>query len=505
MLIQALDINQVKFRYQAVQLAKKEALQLYQQHKFDAAIEKARQGYFAILDTDNEEIARILLESLMKTGRYDEAAEFAFVCVYFERDASQYAYQLALDTVQKNQNVYWHLTLAYVGLEEVSWIYGQEESKGFIHQHLQSAKQIAPNHHAILWIEAQLLLNQKNYQAALPLLEKASQCLQWMHSDNIFNLLLARIHVHGLKETLERPAVFAEQAGWNYNVSALFSEFLQSHFSDVPEHFENLIENLKAQYGLKALSQMESFFATGQGQYKDSDIHCYSMCCNNMAIYYRHQHKEETALVLHQNGIIASPFAEHYEGIMWCYFNLNHREKFIDAAENLFQFAHKQGYSRHNPNAYFLEVANTLWVLKRHEALLLWLERLEKFNQENHYTAVMTDWTQAEYVREVLRTQLTFICLLATTKKTRTKALNSLNTVLDQAKSLEDHAIDGIIAQAYQRAQQYKLAYEWYKTALEHAALPDQMYPASVSWKKDMQENLKICKGLRYPWWQIWR
>jgi hypothetical protein len=116
----------------------------------------------------------------------------------------------------------------------------------------------------------------------------------------------------------------------------------------------------------------------------DACAHLYSMLCNNLAINYRCYNDKlmGQALELHTRGIAASPFAEHYQGILENRILLNDNPGIAEAAEQLWHYAADYGYGRHDPEDYIQDVTRALFRLDREREILIWLERILKWQEE---------------------------------------------------------------------------------------------------------------------------
>jgi tetratricopeptide (TPR) repeat protein len=110
------------------------------------------------------------------------------------------------------------------------------------------------------------------------------------------------------------------------------------------------------------------------------------MLCNNLAINYRcynDQRLYAQALELHARGIAASSFAEHYQGILRNRILLGDNPGVAEAAEQLWHYAADYGYGRHDPEEYLEDVARALYRLDREREILIWLERILKWQQDS--------------------------------------------------------------------------------------------------------------------------
>ena len=142
---------------------------------------------------------------------------------------------------------------------------------------------------------------------------------------------------------------------------------------------DELGEPLVLHYYEEGLRRFEHFWATGQGRFKDADLHVYSMLCNNLGIKYRFLERYDEATELHRKGLSSSPFAEHQDGLLWCAIGKDDDAQIVAEAERLWHFVLHHGYGRHEPASYFSIVAMSLYKLDRDTEISIWLERLDQW------------------------------------------------------------------------------------------------------------------------------
>jgi tetratricopeptide (TPR) repeat protein len=224
------------------------------------------------------------------------------------------------------------------------------------------------------------------HEAALPLLERLLELPDMAHQDCARQLWVTRLRVLGAERAVNQRFVETGAGNWSYALGVILSdpdevmdliELPQDRRADFPR---DALVALSTRYYERAQMQFEAFFATGEGNVRDGDIHTYSMNCNNLAIRYRYGEKRfEDALALHRKGLAASPFAEHKSGVMNCLYDLNRYADYVEAAEQLWHFSLEHGYSRHDPCDYFSTVAWTLQHLDRGHEIEIWLDRLREW------------------------------------------------------------------------------------------------------------------------------
>ena len=203
-----------------------------------------------------------------------------------------------------------------------------------------------------------------------------------------YSLFHARARSLGLLETLRLPVPAVPSGLWGYAFAVTVDNEYEEQLDDLPakqqDEAQKLYRKLLCTVYEQAQARMERYFATGTGHPYDACAHLYSMLCNNLAIQYRYyESRYDDAVELHRRGIAASPFAEHYDGILRSRIEQEDHAGVLDAAEALWNFSADYGYSRHEPNDYVGDVAHALLTLGRPHEMSIWLERLAHWQQEN--------------------------------------------------------------------------------------------------------------------------
>ncbi len=493
---------QARCRDVEVRLARLEASSLYRRGQLAAALEKSAEGRFGLTNDDDDSFSATVLDWLIEAGRLEAAAELAFECAFMEREGSMEAAcrhaQHWLDAAPQ-PTPYWALTLAHASqVEELRWVAGDEDPQVFYARHLARARQCAPQHPAADLIEATYWLEHEEaaWHKAAPLLERAAQAPEWLHTDAIYQTYLCRMHVHGPQAGLELPMIVAKVAGWNYDIGVKLSYNLEDEFPEQDWSQTRQMELIIAHYEA-GLQRFEAFFASGRGCYRDGDIHGYSMLCNNLAIKYRDQLKDyDKAIALHRKGIATSPFAEHYYGIVWCLEHAGRHEEFVEAAEQLWHFAAEYGFSRHDPAGYIREVALALNRLGRGGELPIWLQRLEEWWSEQD------EEVQSGEKDAYFNALITL--LINISRQQPADALARLQSSLPALRAEKRVDYMELAGRIHERAGQYEQAIALYEEAL---VLPfdadDEPY------RDNAREYMEDCRkalggGDKKPWWKLW-
>lgn len=375
-------------KHRAIYAARMQALACAQLGDQTQAIAFGRQARYELSRFEGDEFVATWMEWLLEAGLLDELAPIAMDSAFHSRPASlQVAWKVAqacIDTDVTHRST-WACILAWCCMDRDC----RERVPAPPHpaQHyLDMVLAQSPNDGLVTLMKGlQLARSRKQWSEALPLLEAG--CAQQPHlcnSEVVLMLWAARFHVHG-EAALQLPPPAAPSGAWNYAVGVSLDD------DDELKPYMGGKKNLPAQELRQALVQhyyqqghahFEQFWHTGQGGFKDADIHIYSMLCNNLAIKLRHSEDYVPAIALHEQGLSTSPFAEHLHGLLWCYIMPDDYPGIARTAESLWHFAREHGYGRHTPYKYFNWVAEALYHLDRSAEISIWLERLELWWQE---------------------------------------------------------------------------------------------------------------------------
>lgn len=194
------------------------------------------------------------------------------------------------------------------------------------------------------------------------------------------HLLATRTALSGLVETLRLPPAVLPSGQGCYAYAVAVGEFVEAQLPSLPHDEHNdawvALNLLQTQLYEQGLAHWERYIVTGVGHPYDACTHTYSMLCNNLAILYTHEGSHNRAIELHRRGIEASPFAEHYDGLLRSQLALESDAGIVEAAEALWVFTEDHGYSRHDPHEYIGAVGRALYDLDRDSEIPVWLERL---------------------------------------------------------------------------------------------------------------------------------
>ncbi|MFE1570794.1 hypothetical protein [Comamonas odontotermitis] len=373
------------------QLARLHAHSLYRQGQLDAAIAKGLEGRFALVQDSDDAMSASLIEWLVQAGRLPEAAHMAFESALHSRGTSREAgCRQALAHLGESAGApYWALTLMAASSEAELTEFlpeGMEPEEAFAH-YGAIVQQQTPNHPLWRLLQGNHLFEADRHAEALPLLEALSELPQYANGELTYRLFIARARSMGLQAALKTPYIRTDAGSWNYAMGVRMDddwplkEALNIAGDALPGDwpYDELLRWTKHYYEA-GQARFEHWFATGQGSYKDGDIHDYSMLCNNLAIKYRYNDENyDAALALHAKGIATSPFAEHYNGILSTYIDTDNYPQIIAAGEQLWHYSRENGYSRHSPSDYFPKVAYALYQQSRNVENSIWLERLDEW------------------------------------------------------------------------------------------------------------------------------
>ncbi|NHZ78521.1 hypothetical protein F2P44_04375 [Massilia sp. CCM 8695] len=485
-----------------VRVARLEALTLHRQGARDQALARLVLGRSVIRGDDDDRYAAIMLDWLLEAGRHDDAARLAFESVFHERQVSaEHGTHAALRAVSEGLagQLYWQLALAYAGMaDDTMEVRGDESEAAYVHRHLALARAQAHAHPAIDAVEALFLIKSAgDYHQALPLLETAARDLSLAQSDVLFKLWVARIRVHGAQAALAMPFVPASSAGSCYNLGVNLGYNLKEQLPEGVTVPKDEIKALAARYYEIGLARFEAFVMSGEGNARDGHAHTYSMLCNNLAIYYRHDKSDAAAaLPLHHKGIAASPFSEHYQGVLNCHRNSGDDAAMIDGAEQLWHYSADHGYSRHDPADYIDDVAAALHRLGRGTDIAIWLQRLDE------WWASLEQDERAEYEKPYVRAVTSVLYHLAHSQPD--DAMLRLDAMLPRVRTAATPYTSRMAAHALRTAGRFERAQAMYAEALRQVKPDDAWHETQ---RKAIVEGVAECKRLQRaakPWWKVW-
>ncbi len=393
---------------------------------------------------------------------------------------------------------YWQLALAYGGMAEGTAHLRQGESEAaFVGRHLAAARQLAPGQPAVGLIEGlHLIASAQDYRRALPLLEAAAGDPALANAELVFQLWVCRIHAHGAVAALAMPFVPASSGVGCYIVGVQLNDELDALLPGGVSVAPEAAAALGARYYEAGLARFEAFVLHGVGNMRDGDAHAYSMLCNNLAIHYRDQDQTAAALALHYKGIAASPFAEHYSGVMQCHRRSGDDAAMVDAAERLWHFTADFGYSRHDPCDYIDDAAAGLHRLGRDTEIAIWLQRLDEW-----IDSVAPDERPA-YEKSYVRALLTVLHNMAYSQPE--DALLRLEPVLARVAPLACPYISAMAGHALRVCAQPERAQVVYASALRHIRVGQDW---DESQRKPIVDGMDACRRLQraaQPWWKVW-
>ncbi|MGU7775422.1 hypothetical protein ACV229_35285 [Burkholderia sp. MR1-5-21] len=322
-------------------------------------------------------------------------------------------------------------------------------------------------------------------------------------------LTVTRIRALGVAAAMKLPPPSLPSGLWSYAFACGIDDAVEEAIEGLPAAEQEPVradfERLQIAVYEQGRACMERFFATGKGHPYDACAHLYSMLCNNLAILYRGEERYDEALELHRNGIGASPFAEHYDGVRYVLACQRKDAEMLDAAEQLWHYAAEYGYSRHEPNWYVRDVVRALNRLERHNEMPIWLERLVGWQREN-------DQNDGSLPGEALVARLVFATYMAKSNPDQAAAL------YDAARPQFDASTDpdvlvraGDAAYALHRAADTKEYYERAIVSNMHAETPidldiDEIGDRIHSFPEHQPEpDPQAAAAPQKRWWKFWQ
>jgi cellulose synthase operon protein C len=485
-----------------VRVARLEAKVAAAQGWLDEALVKAEQGRYGLTEDADDQFSCLMMDWLMQAGRNEAAGRIAFESAFNERPGSaEHAFRLAQAELVKGlqPHPYWALTLACaIHDDELQWLWGEEAPEAFALRHIAIAEQVAPGHTAVAAVQAfHVLATEKNDAKALALLETAVKHPDMASSKNIEQLWFCRMRVHGVTKALKMPVVPCIAGSWCYAIGVALNNQVESELPEGTRFDSNAVEALGAQYYEMGLFRFESFFASGKGHFKDADVHTYSMLCNNLAIYYRYNiDQPQKALPLHHKGIAASPFAEHYNGVMSSYRQIGDNAKYVQAADELWHYAKENGYSRHCPSDYASWVCGALVELNRQAEVPIWLQRLDEWWSEQD------DEEKQEGLVSYLGALTSILAKISHTQAD--DALARLESALPQIQATSDPCCHRLAGLTLENAGQLERALNLFQRATQIGMQDEGDQQQRAYAKEDVERCKKAMKKNRGPWWKVW-
>jgi tetratricopeptide (TPR) repeat protein len=297
-----------------------------------------------------------------------------------------------------------------------------------------------------------------------------------------------------------------------YRLALALPEMLEKDFDmertvlDAKEQAELERLSLDMQYALyeQGKARMEQYFKTGKGHPHEGNAHLYSLLCSNLATLYRADARYLDAIALHRLGIAASPLAEHYQGILDCYWNMDDNANIVEAAEQLWHYAAHYGYSRHDPNKYASRVAKALYRMGRDEEIATWLKRLLSWQRRNN--AGSKGKTEKRLSNEALRARLEVACYMF--RSHADKCMTLWRHIKAQVEESEDAMVYAASGDLMHGCKQYALAIPYYQRALElnreRGDDYDETLEAAIL--KRLEDYRTQSEEKTTPWWKtkIW-
>ena len=496
----------------AVRLARITAHALWAQGDPSGALAAAREGRFLITNDDNQFTVHVM-DWLLQTGQADHAAELAKLaleaCWHQREPANRRAIDLGKQQLQSETDHagLWTLALAAAAHEvdldaddvrELGYDTLEAAQLGL----LSRARALNPNHPAVDVLEALTLERQKKYAQALPKFERLLDAPELANQSIATALWLTRMRVLGVAQAMNQRFLEAGSGNWCYALGVTFSdeddimERLALNPAQRASFPTDALHALGTRYYERAMLRFEAFFATGEGNVRDADIHTYSMNCNNLAIRYRYDDEQyENALSLHQKGLGASPFAEHKLGAMWCLYHLDRHAEFVESAEQLWHYAIEHGFGRHDPNAYFHHVAWALQFVNRGHEIEIWLDRLRQWR------STLDDEARAQDAPYQLGCEAGMLDYLYPSKPedalARMRAIRPELMRTGRSWGIRRLA-DGLL-----NAKQAQEALETYERAVA-AHLPDQDEAVTLERAREGVEKARTAIRAQKPFWRRW-
>jgi len=435
------------------------------QGEWDKAIEWGQRGHYVLenepynLDDDGAE----MLGWMEAAGRMRDAADLAWRGFWYAPwgGMAEAAYTLALKMRDQDATTpAWDWILAWAQLGQgyfKSFYDGREGLLGHLDQrpplpaevYLERAKTIAPDHPMHDLIAGRHLAQERQWQAALPLLERSILALpEYADPPSVKSLWCARLKCLPEEEALARPFPESDGMGWCHDIGyELVHEegfhtekgFIYDTCADeLSAHSREHRKALGLRYYEIGIARAEAFFSSGKGAYTDANVHTYSSLCDSLGYYYRLQGRVDDALALQEAGLSGRPMRRHYQEIFECLYAKGEYAALMTFAERHWHMVQQNGYQDadelYNPSHYMFALGNALREEQRHLELGIWIDRLKTWWEycENADEDELEDISQYDYLDSLMH------LLLPYSQEVPDKAAPLVLTCLPQVLALDE-------------------------------------------------------------------
>ncbi len=501
--LEAADLPLPKVKQNNILIARVVAKAYYAQGQLQQAIEKAFDGRFSTKIDRDDSWTSLLMDWLVQDQQFDKAADLAFESLLFGRDGSSqkalelaqiYSQEPAQEALSKPVRVTWLACMALAAYcEEVEDFFESIDKVQWVQEYLNKANAQLAQHTCTDIIKVKLLMAEQQWHKALEILEKLVLIPAFAEPDLISELMQCRVMVHGADQAFELDLPQCWCGSWCYSIALSLADEINKILPNDDVINNDIEAELEHHYYAMGQERFEAFFNGAPGFYRDGDIHNYSMLCNNLAIDWRYRLDEPVkALILHHKGIQASSFAEHFDGILKCFNAEESPEKYVEAAENLWNYATTHGYGRHDPTDYIAKTAKALNSLDRDPEIAIWIERLDE------WWGQQDDDDNAENHDSYIECLVNSLMQLSDTQKD--DAIVRFNTINQNLPSIRNSFFWCNVADLYQCAADSAQAQKYYSYVLEHFPNDTTNRTYCQTKLKEIKVSLQAAK----PWWKIW-
>lgn len=498
-----------KLKQYNIWIARIVAKAYYAQGRLADAIEKALDGRYNTDRDKDDDWTALLLDWLIEDNQLAKAAELAFESLLFERSISaQKAFELAQKFVSNTANnstketqVFWLACLAIAPYSSpVQDFFEGKDDDQWVTDYLAIADQIQPQHIATDIVKGKVLVYQGNITKAHPIFEQIVLHPQYAGPDEIGQLMQCRVFVYGLEKVLSMELPKCDCGAWCYSIALSVDDYINALVEDgYPKLSEDQAEAIAHFYYAQGVANFERFFESDTGFFKDGEIHTYSMMCNNLAIDFSNRlNQSRQAIALHEKGIQTSPFAEHYDGILRCFNYMSEPESYIQAADNLWNYASSYGYGRHRPYNYIPKAAEALCALDRDGEIAIWIERLDEW-----WTHLDTE-DQSEMRDRYVIALVNSLDPLSRTQKE--DAVLRFNQIKNQLPDSATSYFWCNVADFYRELEDFANAKKYYEFVLANFETSDTncSYCQTQLQKLNPQASQANLSNGQKAWWKFW-
>lgn len=497
----------------------------YAQNQIDDAIELGLLANYQLMGDKYHAFTISLIDWLIEANQIDKAGKIALEAVTLDlSNASEYAYEVAARLKSTHPSIYWHLILGWhycsqlIEDQNLARLSAEDtkELQNAYDEAISAAKQFDSHHSGLQVLEFYYFRRRKNTLSEADYHKQIiEQCETYFADPNnyrstgrICSYYRSKAHIEGIASVFQGPLITGSGATDNFFIAV--DLFLTDEEWHRYVDYRSDITALKIKFQEAAKKQFEQFFETREGSVCDANIHNYSMLLRNMCVELLESYNKtpeeliissQRALELTNTAIAICPFAEHYYGLFQAYENLNDDNAMIQAAENLWQYSVRYGFSRFAPQKVANKITRTLQKQGRHKEIQIWIERLDQ------WFSWLSEDQQVAQGENYFFNRIYLLSHIVSIQPEESAIRLNKELTLNPPYWEEDETIAVNIACIYRDLNQLDKAREFYELAITLAKRHDYQPVIQLAEKnlRAITERLNVNSNINQkPWWKFW-